>query len=504
MSTPLLHIKNVNKSFPGVKVLNTINLEIKKGEIHALVGENGAGKSTLIKILTGLYQPDSGELYLNGVKIEENSPQKSLKKLGFVPIYQELNLVGSMNVAENLFLGHELFKKKPINFFINKKKMIQKTQDILNKLGQDISPIATIASYGVGKQQMVEIAKALSMKANFIILDEPTTALGNEEIKELFKIMRQLKAEGVSILFVSHKLDEVLEIADRITVLRDGELVVTEDKNKVDENDIIHYMVGRELAEKFPKVEGKRAKEALRVENLTKKGKLENINFVAYQGEILGVSGLMGSGRTELARAIIGADSVDKGNIYLNGVKTTIKSPKDALKQGLVLLTEDRKEQGLFLNETVIFNCVIANLEKYRRFKLLTLNKMKEDVGKLVDYLKVKTPNLTTRVSQLSGGNQQKVVISKWLNTHPQILIFDEPTRGIDVGAKIEVYNIMNQLIKEGAAVIVISSELPEILGISDRVIVMHEGKITGEFQRSEATSEKIMKAATGTCDFSR
>ncbi len=502
MGTPFLQIKNVSKTFPGVKALDSVNLEIGKGEIHVLVGENGAGKSTLIKILTGLYRPDAGEIYINGQRVEDNNPQKALKKLGIVPIYQELNLISLLDVTENIFLGHEIKKDQRTGIFLNRKAMIAKTQDILDKLNQKIDPLALVGSLGVGKQQMVEIAKALSIHANLIILDEPTAALGNEEIVELFQIMRQLKKEGVTIIFISHKLEEVAEIGDRLTVLRDGKLVITEDVSKVSIDDMIRYMVGREIENKFPKIETRRGAEALRVENLKRDGVLQNISFRAYQGEILGIAGLVGAGRTELARAIIGADPIDSGEIYINGRKTAIKSPQDALQHGLVLLTEDRKNQGLFLDETVLFNCFITNLKKYKKIILLDLKKVKEDVINLIHHLKVKTPDCNTKVAQLSGGNQQKVVISKWLNTNAKIFIFDEPTRGIDVGAKVEVYNIMNQLVKNDAAIIMISSELPEILGLSDRTIVIHDGKITGEFNRTDATQEKIMKAATGGMEY--
>ncbi|MCZ2845218.1 MAG: sugar ABC transporter ATP-binding protein [Candidatus Bathyarchaeota archaeon] len=502
MSTPFLQIKNISKTFPGVKALDNINLEVKKGEIHVLVGENGAGKSTLIKILAGVYQPDSGEIYLNGQKIENNNPQKATRKFGIVTIYQDLNLIPILNVADNIFLGHEIRKDKQMGAFINQKAIIHKTQEILRILGQDIDPTTLVGSLGMGKQQMIEIAKSLSMKSDLIVLDEPTAALGNEEIKELFKVLRQLKNKGNTIIFISHRLEEVAEIGDRLTVLRDGKLVITEEISKVSADDIIHYMIGREIENKFPKIESSRSSELLRVENLNRKEELKNISFKAYQGEILGISGLMGAGRTELARAIIGADPIDSGDIYISGTKIAIKSPKDALKHGLVLLTEDRKDQGLFLYETVLFNFVITNLKKYLRRALLNIKQMKKDATKLIHHLRVKTPNLTTKVSQLSGGNQQKMVISKWLNTNAKIFIFDEPTRGIDVRTKVEVYNIMNQLIKEGAAIIVISSELPEILGISDRIIVMHEGKITGEFDRSDATQKKLMKAAIGILEY--
>jgi ribose transport system ATP-binding protein len=501
MDTPFLQIKNVSKNFPGVKALDAVNIDIYRGEIHVLVGENGAGKSTLIKILTGVYRHDAGEILLNGQKIKDLTPQKALHELGIVPIYQELNMVPMLSVAENIFMGREIYKNKTLGI-IDREAMKAKTAEILRELGQDIDPACLVKNLGVGKQQMVEIAKALSIEAQLIIFDEPTAALGEEEIEELFRIMRKLKNNQVTLIFISHKLDEVKKIGDRVTVLRDARHIVTKPVAELSEDDIVRYMVGKEITNKFPKIMMEKGEQALRVVNLNRKGVLHNISFEAYRSQILGVAGLVGAGRTELARAIIGADAIDSGEIYINNRRVNIKCPKDALEQGLVLLTEDRKNQGLFLDETLVFNCTIANLDQYRQRLLLCPKRQREDTQRLVDRLKLKTSSLHSKAMQLSGGNQQKLVISKWLNTQAHIFIFDEPTRGIDVGAKEEVYMIINHLLEDGAAVIVISSELPEILGISDRIIVLHSGKITGIFNRAEATQEKIMKAATGGSEY--
>ncbi|HHT73735.1 MAG TPA: sugar ABC transporter ATP-binding protein [Firmicutes bacterium] len=490
-------LENVSKAFPGVQALDSVSMEIHKGEIHCLVGENGAGKSTLIKLLTGVHGWDSGTIMFNGQPLSDITPQKALHELGIVPIYQELNLIPKLDVAENIFLGREILANERFRF-INRKEMIARTKEILARLGQDISPTALVGTLGIGKQQMVEIAKALAVEANLLILDEPTAPLGQEEADELFSVMRQLKSEGVTIIFISHKLEEIKEIGDRLTVLRDGKKIITTDVDSLSIDEIITYMVGRQIDDKYPKVKSKRGELALEVRNLSTPELLQDISFKAYRGEVLGIAGLVGAGRTELARAIIGADPLLQGEILINGRKVEIRSPKDAVRHGLVLLTEDRKSQGLVLNNTVLFNATLANLQKYLSGVLLDLSAQKEDAVRVVKDLSIKTPSLNTLVAQLSGGNQQKVVIGKWLNTKADIFIFDEPTRGIDVGAKTEVYNIINNLVKNGAAVIMISSELPEILGMSDRIIVLSEGRLTGEFAREEATQEKIMAAATG------
>jgi len=493
---PFLKIRHITKSFPGVKALDDVSFDIQKGEIHVLVGENGAGKSTLLKILTGVYQPDEGEIYLNGEKIENNDPIKSLHEWGIVPIYQELSLIPQLDIAENIFLGREIFTSKRFRI-LNRKVMLQKSKEFLQRVGLNIDPITKIEQLGIGRQQMVEIAKALSIDAKIIILDEPTAALGEEEIEKLFSLMRQLKNEGITLIFVSHKLEEVKEIGDAITILRDGKHLITANVNELSEDEIIRYMVGRNLENKFLKIKNTPKDEILRVENLTNYA-LKNVSFSAYRGEILGIAGLIGAGRTELARAIVGADKIDAGEVFINGKKVEINSPEDAIKHGIVLLPEDRKAQGLSLIHDVKFNCTISNLGKYKNRFFLNAKKEIEDTQRLIKDLSIKTPSASTRVEQLSGGNQQKVVIAKSLNAQADIFIFDEPTRGIDVGTKVEIYKIMNRLVTEGKAVIMISSELPEILGMSDRIIVMHEGEITAVFKREEATQEKILAAAIG------
>ena len=417
--------------------------------------------------------------------------------MGIVPIYQELNLIPKLDVAENIFLGREILANERLRF-INRKEMVRRTKEILARLNQDIDPAALVGTLGIGKQQMVEIAKALAVEATLLILDEPTAPLGQEEAEELFSVMRQLKSEGVTIIFISHKLEEIKEVGDRITVLRDGKKIITTDVEALSIDEIITYMVGRQIEDKYPKIKTQRGELALEVRNLSTPDLLQDISFKAYRGEVLGIAGLVGAGRTELARAIIGADPMLQGEILIDGSRVDIRSPKDALKHGLVLLTEDRKGQGLVLNNSVLFNATLANLKKYLSGILLDLDAQRQDAVRVIKDLSIKTPSLNTLVAQLSGGNQQKVVIGKWLNTKADIFIFDEPTRGIDVGAKTEVYNIINKLVKDGAAVIMISSELPEILGMSDRIIVLSEGRLTGEFTREEATQEKIMAAATG------
>lgn len=495
MGAIFLKMEKVTKTFPGVKALDEINLEVETGEIHVLLGENGAGKSTLIKILTGLYQPDGGSIYIKGGAVKSNSPQQALAA-GIVPIYQELNLIQELDVTENIFMGREIKKIERLGI-LDREKMENRTKEILTELNQNISPTALIQDLGVGKQQMVEIGKALSVDVNLLILDEPTSALGKDEVKELFRTMRHLKEKGVTIIFISHKLDEVKEIGDRVTVLRDGKYISTKNIADVSEDDLVREMVGRDIKNQFPKVKIEKGAEALRVKNLSRAGVVNNVSLRAYRGKVLGIAGLVGSGRTELVRTIIGADRKDSGEIYIHGQKVEINHPKDALKYGMVLLTEDRKNQGLFLDQTVEFNCTSANLNKYKQNVLLDLTRQKEDTVGLIRSLQIKTPSTQTKVKQLSGGNQQKVVIGKWLNTEADIFIFDEPTRGIDVGAKVEVYNVINELTNRGVAVIMVSSELPEILGISDHILVISEGKVTAEFEAEEATQEKIMSAAT-------
>jgi ribose transport system ATP-binding protein len=492
----ILLMKGISKSFPGVQALKNVDFDLMKGEVHGLLGENGAGKSTLIKILTGVYQKDDGEIFLEGKPVVINNPRDALD-LGIAAIYQELALQPYLSVAENIFLGHEITKQSKLVRFINWKKTHEEARKILKELELDLDLNTPVKELGIGKQQMVEIAKTLSKNAKIVIMDEPTSSLSERETEELFKVIFRLKEKGISIIYISHRLEETFKICDRVTVMRDGEKIITLNPKTTTKDELIKYMVGRTLEQHYPKIETKKGEEALRVENLTRKGIFENISFTAYTGEILGIAGLVGAGRTEIVRAIFGADPVDSGKIYIFGKERKITSPQDAIKEGLVLIPEDRKTQGLVLIQTVLDNIVLSSLPKYKKGLLLNYREMTSESSDLIKRLNIKPPTAKKVVKELSGGNQQKVVIAKWLTQKARIFIFDEPTRGIDVGAKVEIYNIMNELVKNGASVIMISSELPEILGMSDRIIVIHEGRITAEFSREDADQEKIMKAAT-------
>ncbi|MBW9172678.1 sugar ABC transporter ATP-binding protein [Clostridium estertheticum] len=495
MALPFIELKGVSKIFPGVIAIDNMDIDVYPGEILGLVGENGAGKSTLIKLLTGAHRHDLGEILVEGKEANINGPKQAMS-LGITAIYQELNIVKDLSVAENVFLGREL-KNKGIPL-LNIKEMATKSVELLNELGQKIDPKMIISKLGMGQQQMVEIAKALSVKTKLLIMDEPTSSLSSKEVKELLRTIKELKQKGIAVIFISHRLDEIMEVCDRVTIMRDGKKVKTLPIEDVTVEELIRLMVGRDLKNQFPKFESKIGEEALKIENYTRDNVFDNVSFTVHKGEILGLSGLVGAGRTEVARAIFGIDMKNKGTTYINGKKVNIRSPKEAMKQGIAFLTEDRKGQGLVLDNTVAFNMNIASLDKCKSGRLLDLKKLKERTVKNIKKLDINPPSDTFMVRKLSGGNQQKVVIAKWLNTHANIFIFDEPTRGIDVGAKVEVYNVMNELVMSGAAVIMISSELPEILGMSDHIIVMHEGKVTGEFDIHEANQENIMKAASG------
>lgn len=493
MKQPIIELKGVSKIFPGVRALNSIDLDVYPGEVLGLVGENGAGKSTLIKILTGAHRNDEGKIFIEGKETVIDGPKHAMN-LGITAIYQELNIVKQLTVAENVFLGREIKKGK----LLDRTHMIERASELLKDLGQEINPKLPINMLGVGQQQMVEIAKALSVKTKVLIMDEPTASLSNREVKELLKTVKSLRDKGIGIVYISHRLEEILEICDRVTVMRDGEKVKTLEKKEVTTEILIKLMVGRDLEEQFPKIETKLGEEALRVEGLSKNGVFENITFGVKRGEILGLAGLVGAGRTEVMRVIFGADPKDAGDIFVHGKKVKIKSPRDAMNNKIAFLTEDRKGQGLILDNTAAFNMNISSFNKIRNGLLLSASKSKQRCAENIKKLNINPPLDNFIVRQFSGGNQQKVVIAKWLNTDADIYIFDEPTRGIDVGAKVEVYNVMNELVAKGAAIIMISSEMPEVLGMSDRIIVMHEGKITGEFNRKEANQENIMKAASG------
>ena len=489
----VVKMDNITMEFPGVKALDDVSFETRKGEVHVLLGENGAGKSTLMKILTGVYKQTAGKMSLKGEPYEI-SGIKDAEAKGISMIFQELNLVPYLTVAENIFLGRE----PRIGIHINWKEMNREAQSLLDHLGVQISARAVIKTLTIAQQQMVEIAKALSYRPDVIVMDEPTSSLTDREIEELFKTIRDLKSKGVCIIYISHRMEELLEIGDRVTVLRDGHYVGTVNVQDTTIDELIQMMVGRTLDEKFPKEFAEIGEEAIRVSHLSQGKRLKDISFCARKGEVVGFAGLMGAGRTELMRAIFGADAIDAGEIYINDKKVNIKSPKDAIKNNIGFLTEDRKNQGLILKLDVKQNVTLPNLEKITKNTVICFKEEKAICERLVEDLSIKTPSLLQKIKFLSGGNQQKVVLAKWLATQSKILIIDEPTRGIDVGAKVEIYKLINKLTKAGHTVLMVSSELPEILGMSDRVYVMHEGKITGELTRQEATQEKILHYATG------
>lgn len=498
-SSLVVRMENICKEFPGVKALDNVSFDLYKGEVHVLLGENGAGKSTLMKVLCGVYPMDSGKIYVEDKEVNFTNVKQAMDA-GISIIYQELNLIPNLTVAENIFMGEEITNHGIIDWNV----MYNEAQKYLDELHLNISSRDKISDLGIAEQQMVEVAHALSKNSKVIIMDEPTSALTDKEIEQLFRTIKKLKANGVGIVYISHRLQELIEIGDRVTVLRDGQYIGTHkirnEKNEVTikVDDLIQMMVGRDLVHQFPKEKVELGEEWFRVENISTKDKLKGCSLSVRKGEILGVAGLMGAGRTELARAIIGADQRTSGDIYLNGNKITINSPSDAVKHKIGYLPEDRKGNGLVLGLGVNKNVTIGKLEKILRSFVLSLKQERRYSQELVNSLKIKTPNLFQKVKFLSGGNQQKVVIAKWLFTDSDILIFDEPTRGIDVGAKVEIYKIMGELVKRGKSIIMISSELPEILGMSDRIIVMHEGEITGELDREEATQDKILQYAIG------
>lgn len=491
----LVDMYDIHKSFQETKVLRGVQLQLKAGEVHALVGENGAGKSTLMKILGGIHKKDQGTVTINGKQVELTSPHDAIAA-GIAIIHQELNLIPYLTVAENMFLGRELTMGR--SSFLRSKEMSIKTREYLQRLGMDIPPDTITGSLSVGEQQMVEIAKALSMKAKALVMDEPTASLTGREIKALFQVMKELKEQGVGMIYISHRMEEIFEMSERITVLRDGQYIGTKETSETSLDDLVKMMVGRDIGERFPKQQRTLGQEMLRVEYLNREDELKDISFSVRAGEILGISGLMGAGRTELVRAIFGADPLDSGGIYINGQRAKIKNPSDAVKHGIALVTEDRKDQGLILGLSVRSNLTLANVKALSKLNIISTSQEQAFVSEKIEQLKIKTSSSEQPAGSLSGGNQQKIVIGKWLGIHPKVLILDEPTRGVDIGAKKEIYHIMNELTEQGVAVIMISSELPEILGMSDRIIVMHEGRIKGEFAQQDANQEKIMLAATG------
>lgn len=495
MNRPILKMENISKSFPGVKALDHVNLELYTGKVLALLGENGAGKSTLMKILSGVYTKDSGDIYFEGNKIDIHSP-KYAQSLGIAIIHQELNLLPYLSIAENIFIGREFTKN--MTGRIDWKKLYRESKKYLEQLGVTIDPRTLVKNLSVGEQQMVEIAKALSLDAKIIIMDEPTDALTNKETEKLFKVIRTLKQNGKAIVYISHRLKEIFEICDDVTVMRDGKYIGSANVKNIDQEKLIEMMVGRKLEDKFPRKILKPGKEMIRVEHLSKKGVLKDVNLSVRSGEVVGLSGLMGAGRTELAKAIFGALKIDSGDIYLEGEKVKINNPKDAVSLGIAYVSEDRKMEGLILKLSVRHNMTLSALGQFSTAGQINANKESRQVEEYIKKLAIKTPSSLQRVKNLSGGNQQKVVLSKWMMINPKVLILDEPTRGVDVGAKVEIYELINKLKESGVAIIMISSEMPEVMGISDRIVVMHEGKITGEFTHDEVSQEKIMQSAVG------
>lgn len=503
MTSPyILEMREISKQFPGVKALNQVNLQVASGEVHALVGENGAGKSTLIKVLSGVYPTGSydGEIFIDGQCYRFHNIHEA-EEAGIAVIYQELALIKEMDIGENIFLGNESVTMGLIDW----NNLYHKSIQLLNRVKLSIPVHRKIKDLGIGQQQLVEIAKALSKKARILVLDEPTASLTESETKTLFNILRELKSQGVTCIYISHRLGEVFQIADRVTVLRDGNTIGTHPVSELTEGKIIEMMVGREIKTLFPRETREFGEVLFSVKNLCAEDPnhpgqllLKNISFDVKVGEILGISGLMGAGRTELVTSIFGAfPGKVTGSVYLSNQKLNIKSPLDAIRNGLGFVSEDRKRYGLILKMRVVENITLASLKKLSRG---LINHDQEVVfgQKYVNELAIKTPSLETETNNLSGGNQQKVVVAKWLMTEPKVLFLDEPTRGIDVGAKVELYEIMNNLVRQGLAVIMVSSELPEILGMSDRILVMHEGRITGELPGIGTNQEQIMQLATG------
>lgn len=496
MSEVLLQMEGITKEFPGVLALNNCQFELLRGEVHALMGENGAGKSTMMKILTGVYQKDEGTVTYKGRPVELTNP-KAASDAGISMIHQELNLAPDLTVAQNIFIGRE--PRRKLRLFLDDQALHRQVKALFQRMGLDMDPGVQVSELTVAKQQMVEIAKALSYNADVLVMDEPTAALSETEIEDLFRIIRQLREDGVGIVYISHRMDEIKRITDRITVMRDGQYIDTVLTADVTTQDIISKMVGRQIYE-TSKPEGAAGEQetVLEVTGLNQGRTLKDINFILKKGEILGIAGLVGAGRTELARAIFGADRIQSGEIRIHGRKVRIKGPHDAVRQGIGYLSEDRKRYGCVVDLDVKSNVVIASYPKFLRpGGWMNTAKIRKQAESMVDRLKVKTPHVDQEVKFLSGGNQQKVVIGKWLTRDCDILIFDEPTRGIDIGAKSEIYRLLNELTAQGKSIIMISSELPEILRMSHRILVMCEGRITGELDHEEATQESIMHLAT-------
>jgi inositol transport system ATP-binding protein len=486
----LLQMKNICKSFPGVHALQSVNLDVKAGEVHALLGENGAGKSTLIKVLGGIYIPEEGEIYINGEKAEI-CDVKSAQKYGISIIHQELVLVPHMTIAENIFLGREPGKR-----FADRKKMKADAQELLDAYNLNLKADTLVKDLTIAQQQMVEIIKAISHQSKIVVMDEPTSSISENEVEYLFQIIRELVKKGVGIIYISHKMDELEQICDRVTVMRDGRTVGTAVVSEITKDQLITMMVGRELKRYYTRDYLSQQETVLKCEHISDGNMVKDVSFEVHKGEIVGFAGLVGAGRSEAMKCLFGLTPHVSGDIYINGKKETIRSPGEAMEKGLAFVPEDRKLEGLYQQQSVRYNSTIEVLDEFIKGIFVNHKKEKDITQKYIDMMSTKTPSQEQLIANLSGGNQQKVMIGRWLATNPKVLILDEPTRGVDVGAKSEIYAIMNQLIKEGMAIIMISSELPEIINMSDRVYVMCEGVVRGCFSHEEVTQEKVMQLA--------
>ena len=488
----VLEMENISKEFPGVKALDNVQLKLKPGTVHALMGENGAGKSTLMKCLFGIYEKNSGKILLDGVEVNFKSTKEALEN-GVSMVHQELNQVLQRNVLDNIWLGRYPMK----GFFVDEKKMYNDTINIFKDLDIKVDPRKKVADLPIAERQMIEIAKAVSYKSKVIVMDEPTSSLTEKEVDHLFKIIKKLKESGVGIVYISHKMEEIKMISDEITILRDGKWISTNDVSKISTEQIISMMVGRDLTERFPKKDNTTKEMILEVKNLTalNQPSIQDVSFELYKGEILGIAGLVGSKRTEIVETIFGIRPKEYGEIILHGKTVKNKSPEDAIKNGFALVTEERRSTGIFSMLDVAFNSVISNLDRYKnKFKLLKNKDIEKDTKWIVDSMRVKTPSYSTKIGSLSGGNQQKVIIGRWLLTEPEVLMLDEPTRGIDVLAKYEIYQLMIDLAKKDKGIIMISSEMPELLGVTDRILVMSNGRVAGIVKTSETNQEEIME----------
>lgn len=494
----ILELNHVSKEFPGVRALDDVSFKVRTGTVHGIIGENGAGKSTLMKILIGVHAPTSGEVLFDGSAIKYHHPADALHA-GIAMVHQELMPIRELTVAQSIFIGKEPIVKGI--GLIRDNLIVEKSRELFERLNIQIDPRKRIGDLTTAQMQMVEIAKAVSYDAKLIIMDEPTSSLTENEVEKLFDIINTLRSNGVTILYISHKMAEITEITDEVSVLRDGKFIQTLVTAQSDIETMIGLMVGHDVENLYPKYDVTPGEVLLEVKGLTRAGAFENVSFQIRAGEIVGFSGLVGAGRSEVMRAIFGLDPIDAGEIYINGKKLDIRSPRDAIRHKLIMLTEERKKDGLFLSHSVLHNMILANIDSYWNGFVLNSKKMRGDCAEQIKLLSTKTPSQDQEVGNLSGGNQQKVLISRWLLTQPRILIMDEPTRGIDVGAKAEIHRLMSELAQQGCAVIMISSELPEILGMSDRILVMHEGRITGEVARADATQENVTRLAFGFTD---